>query len=185
MCISPLGVLLELLSGIGSFFDVINSRWDLHTCWTERLPYKTVCYVVSRKTHTTNSMVLGGNGCFLDGLKACLYMTRVLKLTCVNWARFHGDWWAPARKGFELHWNLIATKISCVNGPLGKRADTEKIKYPRKNGQRYVHLVNEFLFTSYAFDRSFAFACLCFLLVWNITPVKLLFSWKLLKLCVI
>jgi len=113
------------------------------------------------------------------------YMTRVLKLTCVNWARFHGNWWAPSRKGFELHWNLIATKISCVNGPLGKRADTEEIKFPRKNGQRYVHLVNEFLFTLFAFDRSFAFACLCFLLVWNITPVKLLFSWKLLKLCVI
>lgn len=37
---------------------------------------------------------------------------------------------------------------------------TEKIKYPRKNGQRYVHLVNEFLFTLYAFDRSYAFACL-------------------------
>lgn len=39
---------------------------------------------------------------------------------------------------------------------------TEKAKFPRKNGQRYVHLVNEFLFTLYAFDRSFAFAFLFF-----------------------
>ena len=52
----------------------------------------------------------------------------------------------------------------------------DKAKFPRENGQRYVHLVNEFLFTLFAFDRSFAFAFLRFLVVWNFSPLRLLLS---------